>query len=739
MEYRNLHLSRAVSSALVLIAGSGMSVSNVQAQAGGVSSTLEEVIVTAQKREQNIQDVPISVAAFTGDMVEVAAGVNITGLNGLKPNIILQTEGLVPNVPMFSIRGMNHSDPDPNRDPRISSVIDGVYMPFVAGALLDLFDIDRLEVLRGPQGTLFGKNNTAGTINVVTARPTGEFGGKVKLGFGENGHQQYQAKINTSSFADDTLAAKVALSYREYDGYAKNLTNGHKLNSSESFSGRAALVWTPSDNFDATMIVDHVDEEVVGPAGKSVSDPNPNVHEVTISDFDPIADTETTGLMLEMNWGLGDGTLTSVIGYRELEYLNRGDFDGLDNGAGLDVTRDFDGDYKSIELRFASTIGEKFNYLVGVYYLDDQWEQANTVVVNAAVSTFGINEQDGTSYALFTQVDYDFNEKWTGTLGGRYSVDEKDYSLESTTFVGGNPISNFLATPDEDWSNFSPRVALEYRPREDLMLYASVADGYKGGGFNSRGTVEANIGPYDEETVRAYEIGWKGDWLDGTLRLNGAVFFNEYEDLQVGVSGQGSVRVENITANAGEVETSGLELELTWLPTDNLQIGATFGYLDAEYTEFCADTDGPEPLPRPSNCGGSVTLVDQNGQPAWLVDEDQTHLDLANAPELSGSLLLDMDIPLSAGVVTLHADARYTDRYNTWGRGNDPGFYRDSVTLFNAHLTFEDNDERYKVTVYGRNLSDEDVRSGSVRTGSNPIIQYYQSPREFGAEFTYHF
>ncbi|MGI9294028.1 MAG: TonB-dependent receptor plug domain-containing protein, partial [Pseudomonadales bacterium] len=146
-----------------------MAPTHAQDGVGSSARMLEEVIVTAQKREQGQQDVPIAVAAFTGEMVEKAGAFNITGINGIKPNIILQTEGLVPNVPMFSIRGMNHSDPDPNSDPKISTVIDGVYTPFVAGALLDLFDIERVEVLRGPQGTLFGKNNLAGTVNVVSS------------------------------------------------------------------------------------------------------------------------------------------------------------------------------------------------------------------------------------------------------------------------------------------------------------------------------------------------------------------------------------------------------------------------------------------------------------------------------------------------------------------------------------------------------------------------------------------
>ena len=729
-------LSSIARTCLPVLLGLLINVSGVAAQ----SNLLEEVIVTAQKREQNLQEVPIAVAAFTGEIVETAAGINITGLNGLKPNIILQTEGLIPNVPMFSIRGMSHSDPDPNSDPKISTVIDGVYVPFVAGAMLDLYDVDRVEVLRGPQGTLFGKNNTAGTINVVTSRPTGEFGVGLKVGVGENGHRQYQAKINTSSFADGKLAAKLALNYRDYDGFAKNLATGNDLNSSEVRSGRGALAWTPSETFDATLIVDHIKEDVVGPAGKSVVDPNRDPYEINASAFDPISDTKTTGVTLETNWQLAEGTLTSVLGYRDLEYLNRGDFDGLPNDPGLDVVRDFDGDFYSAEVRYHSSFGDNFNYVAGLYYLEDSWNQKNTVLVNPAVSTFGINSQDGKSYAAFFQGDYAFTDRLTLTAGGRYTRDEKDYSLDSTTFVGGNAVSNFKVTPDDDWDHFSPRVALEYHANEQMMVYASIADGYKGGGYNSRGTLPENIGPYDEETVLAYELGIKSDWMDGKLRVNAAVFYNKYEDLQVGVQRPGSARPENVTTNAAEAETSGAELEITFVPIENLVIGLNLGYLDAEYSDFCDDTNGASPEPFESDCGGTVQEVIQNGEIAYLVDEDQTHLDLANAPEWSASFVLEYSFAVgNLGMLELHGDGRYTDEYNTWGRSNDKDFYRDSVTLYNANISLVDIDERYKVTVYGRNLGDEEVISGAVKTGANPIIQYYQAPREFGAEFIVNF
>lgn len=715
----------------------------VSQEAEESSMILEEVTVTARKREESIQEVPISVAAFTGDMIEDFGGTNITNVNGIAPNIILQTEGLVPNVPMFSIRGMNHSDPDPNSDPKTSMIIDGVYVPFVAATMLDMFDIDRVEVLRGPQGTLFGKNNLAGTINVTTSRPTGEFGGKVSGTWGSNGLQHYRFRIDTDAFANKTLSFKLAGSYRTYDGYARNLTTGNKLYGGESTSFRGALKWEPNDTFDATLIMDYTDEEVDGPGswGTGVPEIQDNVF-LSALNFDPYTQTKTTGVTIDSNWDAGNGVLTTVFGWRELEYLNHGDYDGTPYPGiipqqNLDVLRDFDGDNWSIEMRFDSSIGDRFDYVAGIYYFQDDWKQVNDVRVFDVpdLATFGINQQEGKSYAIFAEGYIHFGDFWTLTFGGRYTKDDKKYSLQSQTIVGGVGGPSFHVLKDDDWSNFSPKIALEYLMNDNAMLYGSISTGYKGGGYNSRATLPALVGPYDEETVIAYEIGIKSDWMDNRLRFNAAAFFNEYDDLQVSVQRPGAIRAESITTNVAKAEISGIEFELTWLPIDTLQLGLNLGFMDPEYTDFCDDTDGASDY-FPSDCGG-FELEFAPGQ--WLIAEDQTHLDLANAPERSASILADWDIPLEAGTIRIHGDARYTNRYNTWGRSNDPLFYRDSVTLVNASISFMGASDRYRISIWGRNLTDEEVISGAVATGTNPITQFYQAPREGGVEFVWFF
>lgn len=316
-----------------------------------------EILVTAQRRSESIQDVPIAISAFNAEMVEASGSTNITSLNGVVPHVVLQTQGLVANVPMISIRGMSSADPDPNADPKVSTIIDGVYIPFVSSTMLDLFDVERIEILKDPQGVLFGKNNLAGTINIISARPTDDFGGEVRLSLGSFGLKQVRDKISTGLFADGALAAKLAVNVRDYNGYARNVITGNHLNGSNVKSLRGALAYDRGGAFNSTLVVDWLKQKTVGPAPHVLDNGNPNWNLLpdetktdvykTASLFDPYAKTET--------------------------YVTRGDYDGLIHpDPEMDVTRDFSGEAKTAELRYASPAGEPADFVAGVYYQSDK-------------------------------------------------------------------------------------------------------------------------------------------------------------------------------------------------------------------------------------------------------------------------------------------------------------------------------------------------------------------------------
>ncbi|WP_160174176.1 TonB-dependent receptor [Sphingopyxis sp. MWB1] len=712
-----------------------------------------EILVTAQRRSESVQDVPIAISAFNGEMVESSGSTNITSLNGLAPNVVLQTQGLVANVPMISIRGMNTSDPDPNADPKVSTIIDGVYIPFVASTMLDLFDVERIEILKGPQGVLFGKNNLAGTLNVVSARPTDDFGGEVRVSLGSYGLKQFRGKINSGRFADDALAAKVAVNFRDYGGYSRNVITGNRLNGANVKSARGALEYDRGGAFDSTLVVDWLKQKTTGPAPHVLDNGDPNwdlLPDETKTDvrkaavpFDPFSNTESYGGSWNTNLDVGWGTVSAVLGYRHLDYVTRGDFDGLITPAPqLDVTRDFSGESKSAELRYVSPTGEPVDFVVGVYYQTDQWRQFNTVLATPTVTTLAQLNQDTESYAVFALVNAHPAEGLTLSLGGRYSHDSKDYDIASQVFVNGTQISSFATNREAKWAEFTPRLTINYEIAPDAMVYVNYSQGYKAGGFNSRGTIPENIGPYNPERVNALEIGAKTDLFDRLLRFNMAGFINKYRDLQGSVTKMGAVRPENITTNIAAAKISGFEIESLLRPATGLSIGMNVAYLDARYTDFCADTDGvfTNGAPEPGQCGPATPIL-INGVPngTFAVPTDSSGLDLANAPEWSGSLSLDYAFPVSFGEVKLHSDARYSSRFNTWGRSNLPGYYRDEVVLLNASIAVAGEEERWKLTLYGTNLTDQEVISGATNAGATPINQFYQAPREFGVDLSLKF
>lgn len=727
--------------------------SPVAESASDVDGDYGEILVTAQRRSESVQDVPIAISAFNSDMVEASGSTNITSLNGLAPNVVLQTQGLVANVPMISIRGMNTADPDPNADPKVSTIIDGVYIPFVASTMLDLFDVERIEILKGPQGVLFGKNNLAGTLNVITARPADDFGGEVRLSAGSYGLRQFRGKLNSGRFADDALAAKVAVNFRDYDGYSRNVVTGSRLNGANVKSVRGALEYDRGGALDSTLVLDWLKQKTTGPAPHVLDNGDPNwdllpdevksdVRKAAI-DFDPFANSESYGASWNSNLDVGWGTVSAVLGYRHLDYVTRGDFDGLITPTPqLDVTRDFSGESKSGELRYVSPEGEPVDFVVGVYYQTDQWRQFNTVLATPTITTLAQLHQDTESYAAFALVNAHPADGLTLSIGGRYSHDRKDYDIASQVFVNGNQISSFASNLKAKWAEFTPRLTVNYDVSPNVMLYANYSQGYKAGGFNSRGTIPENIGPYNPERVNAFEIGAKTDLFDRLLRLNVAGFVNKYRDLQSSVTKMGAVRPENITTNIAAAKISGIEIESRLRPATGLSIGANIAYLDARYTDFCADTDGvfTNGDPEPGQCAPAIPIL-INGVPngSYAVPTDSSGLDLANAPEWSGSLSVDYAIPLSFGEVKLHSDARYSSRFNTWGRNNLPAYYRDEVVLLNASIAVAGAEEAWKVTLYGTNLTDQEVISGAINAGATPISQFYQAPREFGVDLSFKF
>lgn len=685
---------------------------------------LEEIVVTAQKRAQSAQDVPVAVTAIDAGSLEDNGAVNLADLNGIAPNVVLQPEGLIPNTGQIAIRGIAFADPDPSAEPKTGISLDGAYLARNNGILLDSFDIERVEVLRGPQGTLFGRNNLAGTINIVSARPTEDAGGKVKATVGNHGQRILRGAVNSGSFADDALRTKLSAVARGYDGYSKNAFDGNDLGDLESYGGRFTAEYDRGEGFDATLIVDYGIEHFNGPANSNEAiDPDGtglDGDEFTVfQDLDGYSDLETWGVTVEANRDLEVGTVTVVANYRDLEFLTFGDFDGRVGVTPpppvvFHIGRDANQDQQSLEIRFADDHSDLLDYVVGAYYFHEEYDQFNLQSTTSSIGdarVLSLNGQKADSVAVFGQTDVNLTDRLALVLGARYTWDDKDFELNGA-LQNGTPVR---LTSSGDWGEFTWKVGVNYFLADDVMTYASVSTGYKGGGFNSRATIAANIGPYDPEDVISYEVGVKSDLWNKRVRLNAAAFYAEYTDVQGGVRRPGGnpTGTEAVTQNLGDSDISGVELEGVWLVTANLTLTANLAYLDATWKDFDADL----------NNDGIVT--------------DNSYLDLADAPRWSGYAAADYGMPVGDGSLNWHVDARYTDRYNTWGRDNADVFYRDDVTLVNGFVEYVPASEGYRVSLYGRNLTDETVKSGTVAVLFP--LSYYQAPREYGIEAQWNF
>ena len=697
---------------------------------------LEEVVVTAQKRSQSIQEVPVAMTAFGGEALEDNGAVNLEDLSGIAPNVQLTQMAIIPNVGSFTIRGINFTDPDPNADPKTGVSLDGVPLTRNNGLLMDMFDIESVEVLRGPQGTLYGRNNMAGTIKLVSARPTEETGGKVKATIGDYGQQILRAVLNSGSFADGRLRAKVAVSHRDFDGQHENLFTGTELGAQQARGGRATVSYE-GDRFDVTVIADMVDEEFTGPATSNVlNDPDGigrdgdeyEVHQ----DVDGYSDFDTWGLTLQANRELDAGTLTLVAGHREIEYETFGDFDGHAGAPdrprmlpppfsffqAFHVRRIAEHDQQTVELRFADSHSDRFDYVVGLFHVQEEFTQHNfqNVGFPPLPIFFPLDDPDSTpplltvgqeseSTSFFGQTDINLSERFALVLGGRINMDRKE--------VGITRPNGFREGDDVDWDEFTWKAGMNYFVNEDVMLYAHAATGYKGGGYNSRATLPQNVGPYEPETLIAYEVGMKGDFAEGRVRLNAAAFTGNYDDVQAaerrpGAAGQFDV----LTDNLGDVEISGIELESTFLVTPALTFRANLAYLDAGWEEYLT------------------------------AGRDFSFLDLKGAAEWSGYLGADYRVPLGNNEIAFHIDLRYSDEYNvngTTSAGNPvtrvqyDHFYTNSVASVNAHVAFLGQDGRYRVSLYGRNLGDDTYPVSGVHL-AGPVV-FYGMPRQIGIEF----
>ncbi|MFA5630142.1 MAG: TonB-dependent receptor [Porticoccaceae bacterium] len=705
-------------------------VAAVQAQTG--SSGLEEIVVTAQRRAESAQAVPISVTALSGDKMEKAGIEGVRDLDMLTPGLNINQRSFL-WVPY--IRGIGMVDQTSGQEAGVATYVDGVYLSSPFGSSLSFNNIERVEVLKGPQGTLFGRNATGGLIHIITKDPSQEteINGKVSIG----NYDTYQGQLYVAGGISESLAADIALSHRDQGrGYGDNVTLGHEIPGNEEFGIRSKWVYDVSDNTRATMIADYQKQQgfmgnnrTTVPGSVFIAGPGvvfsslPDFQDIQ-QDIDAHADIEIWGASLRVEHQFESIDFQSITSYREVNIESLFDNDGLPIPL-VHVAETTEVETFTQEIQFSSNNEGAFNWIVGAFYMDDTNGYAPPTGISLRGLAFPdpitgnpasvdiIHSIDTSSMSVFAEGTFELTEATRLTLGARYTKDKKELTGWTEVNLEDGSMLMAIPTPSDSktWREPTWRAALEHSLRDDVLIYASYNKGFRSGTYN---TVTVTGRPINPEFVDAYEVGFKSDWLDRRLRINGALFYNDYTDIQLAIN-RGTTYD---TINAGEAEIIGLELESEAAVSDRLFLRFGLAYLDTEYKEF-GDTVCTERLPTGQTAG---YLCDPAGNA------------LIRAPELTYNIGFLYEVPTTYGIVGASMDYFWTDDFS-WDP--DGRLYEPSYGRLNGQLYWASADDRYRVTLFGRNITDEEYSAFTV--GQEGIADQYSPapPRTFGVEFSF--
>ena len=701
------------------------------------SQIIEEVVVTAQKRTENLQDVPVAITAFSETTIERVGGSSLADMEAFAPSLNFG-RGSRRSRGEINIRGVGSFSRNPGFDARTSVYVDGVFVGRSGVFDQDLQGVTGVEILRGPQGTLFGKNTISGAVNINTAKPTEEFAGSVGAELGNYSRRKVQARVN-GALAENVFGS-VALTKLDQDGFIDNEFLNVDLNGIDRISGRAKLRVLASDRLELNFSADYLDEEAragngegigadsgVGliPFGQASFSTAPDPREVD-HDAQEFEEREFWGISMTADYGFGrDFTLTSITAYREMEWYNLNEEDYTRLFIGISEF-DENSDQFTQELRITSPQDGRFDYVAGLYYIDQDISTQRNGTFSGLF--FGRAAEDAEVIPTFVDVDakgwaayfhanYRLTEQLELTGGLRYSYDEKDINFflpNPTGFAGVLDMSGQAPFVDSyDADDITPKIGLNWYPAADIMAYVSYSEGFKSGGFNVDFIQDLGELPYDEESAESWEVGLKSTFADGRVRLNLAAFQTTFDDFQVQQFQQISPTVSRIAiSNAAEAESKGLEMELTVVPVDGLTLIANLAYIDAEFEEF-------------EECGSGV---------------DCTGNDLPYAPELKYYLSAQYEWSVQqAGSMYVRWDYSNTDDYFTHPENTPVLREVDGYDIHNARIGFTSADDRWDVAIWGKNLSDSDdlrfaeLNFFGVRRG------HYEPPRTYGISANYRF
>lgn len=689
-------------------------------------SVTDEIVVTAQRREQSIQDVPISVTAISGDFLQQVGAIDITDIQDFTPNATIEVARGSNSTLIAFIRGVGQQDPLWGFEAGVGIYIDDVYVARPQGSVIDIFDVERIEVLRGPQGTLYGRNTIGGAIKYVTKALSLEdptLNARVNVG----SYNQFDQIVTGSIPLSDTFAVGGSIANYQRDGFGENVITGTDHYNKDILAGRVSARWAPTDALDFRLAADMTEDNSNARHGRRLLPSADGTFPVVENEYDTLAGigdenrVETRGVSFTGSWNVNDAiTLKSITAYREGETITPIDFDALPQ-ADFDVPAFYDDNQFSQELQLVYE-SDRLSGIAGLYYLDGEASGAFDVVLGGlGLTIFQAGDQAKENIAAYADFTYSLTDRFDVSLGGRYTRDktvadvtrELWLGLGSGSFDAGNDASVFLATQtgfegvervDEE---FTPRVALSYAVSDATNIYASYSQGFKAGGFDPRaredldptGRTREGFGP---ETVDSYEIGMKGRLFDNRLTYSLAGFLADYTDQQItvqeGVDADGNGTNDTFISsvfNAGSSEYMGIEFEGAFRLSENFSLNTAIGYIDADIDEIIS---------------GGVNIAD------GFVTQ--------NTPEWTSRFGFVWSNNLGDGDLTLTGGANFRDKYFLFNIAN-PGFAPGTSAVFpqggppldpEAYTTFDlganyvSPTGRWEFGVFGRNLSNERAR-----------------------------
>ena len=709
------------------------------------AAEIEEIVVTATKRDTTVMDVAASVSAFTSGQLDERSIESFEDLNSV-PNL---NSGLSYGQVFMTIRGVGFSNAQGTVDPNVAQHVDGIYMPRTSGLRGAYHDLESLEVLRGPQGTLYGRNSTGGSVNLITKKPTEEFEGRIGLLAGD--YDRVQVSGMVSGPISEKVLGRLSVLYDDRDHYTENLWPGFDdVDDEEVTSVRGALRFLPSDTLTIDLSISH--EEREGSFLFDTYTPPSNLFfpiyddpdalftaepHKTYSDVDTFDDRETTITTLSVDWALSDNvTLISKTGWVSSEFFARTDNDGI-SAFSVDATTGHDSDTFSQELTLHATIMDnKLDLLTGVYFYRDELDWDSDLDLGFLDNAFGLPprssvlsfryDQDTDAYGVFLDATYHVSDDWRIYGGIRYSDEEKEGKMQVLQ-VGfplcgfGSPVSDLK----DDWDDTSFRVGVQHDLSAQANIYTQYSQGFRSGGFDTSSCND----DYDQENVDAFEIGYKATLLEGRLALRSAAFYYNYEDLQLAQIVGLTLNVDN----AAKSEVWGVEIETQLYVTDRLQLALNYAHLDATYDDY-EDCDG---LLFPGNC----TEAAISG--GFSVSEDVSGNPLNRAPENSFSVIADYVVPLdNGGEVGITAEYHWTDdiQYRPFDKKEDQ---QDSYGISNLFVSYRPGgDSNLTLRGFVKNAGDEEYIHSLTANNSvaiNLLTMPWAPPRTWGVEAVWDF